>query len=201
MGLFDWITGNKSEVPAPEDLAPPPPTKDDIEAALHQADTMAREHNAPTPVLARVARVAAIVRALMPRVEHLGLQSADAYNVVATATDYLPESLAAYLTLPRDWANTRPVSGQKSSLLLLIDQLDLLTLTMSRMFDAANQRDASALVAQGKFLDEKFGGAGALSQTVLAPPEPSSNPLDLGASGSNSPDLGTASPNPLDLGA
>ncbi|MEZ5200553.1 MAG: hypothetical protein R2742_04265 [Micropruina glycogenica] len=43
---------------------------------------------------------------------------------MATATDYLPEAIGAYLRLPRDWADSRPVENGKTPLLLLIDQLD-----------------------------------------------------------------------------
>ena len=181
MGLFDWIKGKKEEPINPADLAPPPPTVADIEQALRQAQTMTREKNAPTPVVARVARVSSIVRALMPRIDQLGMQSLDAYTVVATATDYLPESLAGYLGLPRDWANSRPVANGKSSLVLLIDQLDLLIVSLGRMFDAANRQDAGALIAQGEFLAEIFGASHTGGAVIDAGPVPSTNPLDLGA--------------------
>jgi hypothetical protein len=41
--------------------------------------------------------------------------------------------------------------------MVLVDQLDLLNATMDKLLDAANRRDAEALVAHGKFLAEKFG--------------------------------------------
>lgn len=179
MGMFDWLFGPE---PAPEpvadEVAPAPPTPADIEHALVAAETMATNGHAPAPVISRVTRVTSTVRALVPRLANVGLQSSDAYNVVATATDYLPESLAAYLALPRDWADTRPVAGGKSSLLLLIDQLDLLAATMNRMYDAANRSDAASLVAQGRFLDEKFGGHHTPA-AVESPRVASGNPLDL----------------------
>ena len=178
MGFIDWLRGT----PEPEPQLPTavtPPTEDDIRAALDKAEKMAADGHAPEPVVARVGRTTQTVRAILPRIANLGLDSQDAYNVVATATDYLPESLASYLALPRDWADTRPVANGKSSLLLLIDQLDLLALTMSRMFDAANRRDASALVAQGQFLDTKFGGKFPGAVTMDVPTTQSGNPLDL----------------------
>ena len=178
MGLFAWLRGDTNKPAEPETLASPAPTKEDIEQALAKAERMVLDGHAPTPVLARVLRITTAVKAILPRLANLGLDSQDAYTVVATATDYLPESLASYLALPRDWADTRPVAGGKSSLLLLIDQLDLLATTLNRMYDAANRRDANALVAQGKFLDEKFGGHH--TPTVLDDPRPvSNNPLDL----------------------
>lgn len=177
MGLLDLFRGEAKE-PDPGSLASPVPTSEDITKALTRAERMVLEGNAPTPVLARTLRITTVVKAILPRIANLGLDSTDAYTVVATATDYLPESLAGYLALPRDWADTRPVANGKSSLLLLIDQLDLLALTISRMYDATNRMDAAALVAQGTFLNTKFGGQ--LRPTSLEPQATaSSNPLDI----------------------
>ncbi len=179
MGFFEWLTGAPPADAAPAvPPVPAPPTRDDIERALAAAESMAVDGFAPAPVISRVRRVTSVVRAMLPRLDSIGLASQDTYNVVATATDYLPESLAAYLALPRDWADTRPVANGKSSLLLLIDQLDLLATTVNKMYDAANRADAGALVAQGKFLDEKFGGHHT-PITLDAPTVPSTNPLDL----------------------
>ncbi len=78
---------------------------------------------------------------------------------MATATDYLPEAVGGYLRLPRQFADSRPVDRGKSSLMVLIDQLDLLAATMDKVFDAVCREDADALVAHGRFLAEKFGSA------------------------------------------
>ena len=43
--------------------------------------------------------------------------------------------------------------------MLLIDQLDLLAATMDKIFDAVVRVDAAALIAHGRFLQEKFGHA------------------------------------------
>jgi hypothetical protein len=106
------------------------------------------------------------VRDTIPRLSNLGGGSLQAYNVMATATDYLPEAIGGYLRLPRQFADNRPVDRGKTSLMILIDQLDLLAATMDRVFDAVCRADADALVAHGRFLAEKFGAAstgGALS--------------------------------------
>ena len=79
-----------------------------------------------------------------------------------TATSYLPEAVAAYLRLPREFADRRPVSNGKTSLTILCDQLDLLGAKMDDVFDAACRADADALIAHGQFLAEKFG-SGALA--------------------------------------
>ena len=168
MGIFGWLRGEQKPAD-PETLASPAPISQDIEAALVKAERMAIEGHAPTPVLARVLRIITVVRAILPRLGNLGLDSQDAYTVVATATDYLPESVAGYLALPRDWADTRPVANGKSSLLLLVDQLDLLAVTMDAIYDAANTTDAAALVSHGRFLQERFGHAQAPELNLNVP--------------------------------
>jgi hypothetical protein len=93
--------------------------------------------------------------------------------VVATATSYLPEALGAYLRLPRQFADHRPVDAGRTSLMVLCDQLDLLALKMDEIFDAVCRADADALVAHGQFLAEKFGAGSALK---IAPELPGGNP-------------------------
>ena len=116
----------------------------------------------PDAVQARVERVAGTVRQTIPRLDHLGTNSVQAHAVVRTATSYLPEAVAAYLRLPRDYADRRPVAGGKTSLTILCDQLDLLGSKMDDLFDAACRADADALIAHGRFLAEKFS-TGALA--------------------------------------
>ncbi|HSK32916.1 MAG TPA: hypothetical protein VK903_05485, partial [Propionicimonas sp.] len=133
------------------------PTAEDISASLAAVDALVNDPAVPAVVRARALRVTNAVRQTLPRLDILGLGSYDAYSVVATATDYLPEAIGAYLRLPRDWADSRPVEGGKTSLLLLIDQLDLLATTMDAIYDAANTTDAAALISHGRFLQARFG--------------------------------------------
>lgn len=175
MGLFDWL--KPKPAPEPEVVSESAPSKPDVEAALCRAEEML-DDDISTAVVARVLRITHLVRGILPRLENLGVASQETYTVVATATEYLPESLAGYLSLPRDWADTRPVANGKSSLLLLIDQLDLLSLTTGRMADAANRKDAKSLVAQGAFLEAKFGGKN-LAPVKLDGEKSSGGPLEI----------------------
>jgi hypothetical protein len=69
------------------------------------------------------------------------------------------------------------------------DQLDLLGSTGDKVFDAVNRADAAALIAHGRFLQEKFGtgstgGGLALGPTPSTPAPstpPSTPPPDSGA--------------------
>ena len=136
----------------------------------------------PAAVESRVKRVSATVRDTMPRLRNLGLGSLEAYSVMATATDYLPEAIGGYTRLPRRWADSRPIENGKTSLMLLIDQLDLLGATMDKIFDAVVRVDADALIAHGRFLQEKFGHActgGTLNLGEQQPAPPPRSPLDL----------------------
>ena len=136
---------------------PAPPTEPEILASLNRVHAMLRDGNAPPVVVSRVVRIARTINDTLPRLRNLGLGSAEAYSVVATATSYLPEAVGGYLRLPRDWADTRPIDGYKTSLMVLIDQLELLASTMDQISDAANRADAQALLAHGLFLQAKFG--------------------------------------------
>ena len=178
MGFLDWVTGRRQE-PEPLDL-PAPPTEDDIRAALGTVAQTLHSRNAPPVVRARVHRISTTIDQTLPRLRDIGLGSYDGFSVMTTATDYLPEALDAYLRLPRQWADTRPIEGYKTALMILVEQLDLLAATMEKIFDAANRADAQALIAHGRFLEAKFGHGAQSTLDVGTPPPPApTNTLDL----------------------
>ena len=181
MGFWDWLTGRDSTPPpvaVPE--VDPAPTEADILSSLDGVEQLIASGTLPSVVRSRAARVTRLVRDTLPRLGSLGLGSYDSYSVVATATDYLPEAIGAYLRLPRDWADSRPVEDGKTPLLLLIDQLDLLGATMEKIYDAANSTDAAALITHGKFLQERFGHSPVTDLNVpAAAPDKPKDPFDL----------------------
>ncbi|MDO5628320.1 MAG: hypothetical protein Q4G43_08380 [Mobilicoccus sp.] len=159
--FFRWGPRSAPDAPADSDAdeLPRPPTADDVAQALDRAEALVDEGAAPSVVASRVRRVTATVRDTIPQLQVLGLGSDHAYSVMATATDYLPEAVNGYLRLPRRFADTRPVDEGRTSLMVLVDQLDLLGATMDRIFDAVCRDDAAALVTHARFLDDKFGHA------------------------------------------
>ena len=168
--LFARLSGRRREPERP--ALPRVPTSDDLLAALDAVESMVARGAVPAPVASRVTRVSRTVRDTIPRLSNLGAGSQQAYNVMATATDYLPEAIDGYLRLPRQWADSRPVDRGKTSLMILIDQLDLLAATMDKVFDAVCRADAAALVAHGRFLAEKFGHASTGGGLALGPDVP-----------------------------
>lgn len=183
MGLWDWLRGEQE--PPASDL-PAPPTEADVVAALDDVAAALAQAHASALVTVRVQRIDRLIRASLPRLASLGLGSADAYAIVATATSYLPEAVAGYLRLPRRWADTRPIDEGRTALMVLVDQLELLGATMAKVLDAVNRSDAQALIAHGRFLDAKFhvqaeGGALGLDPgTLQAAPSSDLSPGDGG---------------------
>ena len=156
--LLDRMLGRAPEAADDRLELPAPPTAQDVEQALATTEELLGSSTLPSVVTARAQRVVDTVRDTVPRMGRISGSSLG-YTVVATATDYLPEAIGAYQRLPRRYADTRPVDGAKTSLMVLVDQLDLLGLTMDRVFDAVYRDDARELVAQGRFIAEKFGGS------------------------------------------
>jgi hypothetical protein len=74
-----------------------------------------------------------------------------------TATDYLPSALQAYLNLPRAYATLHKMPNGKTADEVLGDQLTLLASKMDEVADAVHKKDSDALLANGRFLEEKFG--------------------------------------------
>jgi len=181
MGLLDWFKDDQ-EPQVPD--VPAPPTPEEIASALDVMDARVVSAAVSTAVLARVRRITARLRETLPRMSNAGLTSADQYSLIATATSYLPQTVGSYVRLPREWADARPVDAGRSSLLVLIDQLDLLAETVDKIYDAVLAKDAEALVVHGRFLAEKFA-PGRMNLKPAAAPKSQPHPaqtstLDLG---------------------
>jgi hypothetical protein len=181
MALRDFADRLLGRSPQPARLElPPVKTSADLVADLDAFED-SLDNRVPAAVASRVARVVGIVRETIPRLDQLGAGSYQAHSVVATATSYLPEAVGSYLRLPREWADRRAVSGGKTSLMVLCDQLDLLAYKMDEVYDAVNRADAAALVAHGQFLAEKFGTGGRLDLGAAGPtPTEPAGPDDPG---------------------
>jgi len=111
----------------------------------------------PPEVVERVRHISATVTETLPRTDGLGPGSSDLRILVRTATDYLPTTLQAYLDLPRAYADRHVVHDGKTSLTILCDQLDVLSSKLDEVADAVNRSDTDRLLANGRFLAEKFG--------------------------------------------
>ena len=111
----------------------------------------------PSEIRFKIKRITLTITELLPRADALGPGSPDAYVLVKTATDYLPTAFQGYLDLPRDYADHCVVADGKTPLALLSEQLDLLTTQIDRIADHINGVHSDKLIANGRFLSQKFG--------------------------------------------
>jgi hypothetical protein len=146
-------------------LAAPPRRRVDVVAGLDKNDVrksldeiqqkiMARD---PGRIGTKVNAIARTIKEILPRADTLGAGSPGHYVLYMCATDYLPTAIQAYLDLPRHYADTHVVADGKTSLDLLADQLDLLEKEINEIAANVNRADTDRLVANGRFLEEKFG--------------------------------------------
>jgi hypothetical protein len=78
------------------------------------------------------------------------------YTIRQTALEYLPQTLQRYLSLPPAYRNTFPVQDGKTATQLLVEQLTLLDGTMKKIVANFLADDTQALLANGRFLADKF---------------------------------------------
>jgi hypothetical protein len=119
----------------------------------------------PDDVVAAVQRIVDLLVDTLPRVAGSFAQE---QTVLRTATDYLPRTLQAYAALPPEWATSHRLPDGGTPLTALQAQLSVLEEAATRMREAAVGADASALLANGAFLADRF----ALSSLDVAEPPP-----------------------------
>ena len=104
--------------------------------------------------------IEATLKDLLPRLQELrdrGIISArDSFTVTETVSRYLPDTLGAYLRLPRAYAQMQPLADGKTASQTLQDQLQLLDTSLKRIASSAFDGDAQTLITNGQFLQNKF---------------------------------------------
>ncbi len=73
-----------------------------------------------------------------------------------TALSYLPEALNAYLAIPRLYAERRPVADGKTAHDVLMNQLNVMDAKMHEVADAIAKNDTDRLMANVRFLQDRF---------------------------------------------
>jgi hypothetical protein len=141
--------------------------RNDVQRAL---DTQVRiiTGKVPPEVMAKVLKIRQIILGILPRSGNLPPGSPELFLIERTATDYLPTSLEAYLKLPREYATRHQVQDGKTPKEILLDQLTLLESKMNEVADDVHRNDSDRLLANGRFLKERFGR----SPLSLPPPAP-----------------------------
>jgi hypothetical protein len=140
---------------------------DAIRAALRD-QFRASNGRVPAPVMDRILHIQGTISELLPRVAQFPIGSLEAFVVQQTALDYLPTALQSYLQLPPAYAVSHHVDGQRTPVQVLLDQLVLLDSKLNEVAAAVHKRDSDSLLANGRFLADKFGSTGL---TLPAPHE------------------------------
>jgi hypothetical protein len=84
--------------------------------------------------------------------------SQDLYLVRQTASDYLPRTVNAFLSMPPDGVDTPMASyGGKTARQELTAQLELLDKKLDDIAQDLQRQDADRLVANRRFLEQRFG--------------------------------------------
>jgi hypothetical protein len=79
------------------------------------------------------------------------------YLIRQTALDYLPEAFSTYLRMPRIMAERRAIADGRTPHDVLLGQLDLMDRRLADVADDIARHDSDKLLANGRFLAEKFG--------------------------------------------
>jgi hypothetical protein len=111
----------------------------------------------PADAQSKVARIRQEILELLPHAAQFPPGSPDLYVLQRMALDYLPTTIETYLALPPSYATGRVVQEGKTPLQVMNDQLEILDAKMEEIADAVHQRDSDRLLANGIFLEERFG--------------------------------------------
>ena len=109
-------------------------------------------------LLAKVARIQGSILATLETEGSVG-DAADpnVYLIRQTALAYLPDAFSTYLRMPRLMAERRAIAGGRTPHDVLLDQLDLMDRRLADVADDMARHDSDKLLANGRFLAEKFG--------------------------------------------
>jgi len=129
---------------------------EEIKAAL--ATLVRRVHDLVEPdVLARITSIVSSINDALPLLVRGGANmDATLFTVRQMAVDYLPGALEAYLKLPKAYRTRRTLQSGQTAKDALQEQLALLDGKMQEVLVSVHENDVQALLANGRFLKEKF---------------------------------------------
>jgi hypothetical protein len=142
-------------------------------ASVPVAQQPASAHAEPTPIRAKAAHVRKTelpidiqvkveqirrkVDVLLGYADRFPPFSQDLYLVRQTASDYLPRTINAFLSMPKDAADRPLQQGGRTAREELKAQLDLLNTKLDEIGQDLQRQDADRLLANRRFLESRFG--------------------------------------------
>ncbi len=177
-----WIGGTgrrhrRLPPPAPVQMVPPPrpkpaPLPPKPKRALTDVSRLGL-NRLPPSVQMKIGQIRRKVDAILQYSEEFPVGSEDLYLVEHTATDYLPQTLDAYLRLPPASHNQPVEPGGRTAWEELWSQLNLMERKLDDVAAELKRKNADQLLANGKFLEERFRAAGLeLNPAPVTPEKP-----------------------------
>ena len=129
---------------------------EEIKAAL--AKLVNRVQSLVEPdVLARITSIVSSINDTLPLLVRGGTNmDGTLFTVRQMAVDYLPGALESYLKLPKAYRTRRTLDSGQTAKDALQEQLALLDAKMQEVLVSVHENDVQALLANGRFLKEKF---------------------------------------------
>lgn len=128
-----------------------PPSVDQLRRALEEQAHLLTGPDVKDVVRVRVERALDSTRDLVRDAD-----TEAARELAGRTIAWLAESVGEFQRLPEPFARGRALDGTNAPLLLVVDQLDLLGLTLDHAYDAAHRGDAQALQRQLDVLVDRF---------------------------------------------
>ncbi|MBV9172089.1 MAG: hypothetical protein JOZ81_18605 [Chloroflexi bacterium] len=113
----------------------------------------------PIDVQVKVEQIRRKVEVLLGFADRFPPFSQDLFLVRQTASEYLPRTIDTFLGLPRDSVDKPLTAEGKTPLQELKTQLDLLDAKLDEIAQALQRQDMDRLLANRRFLEERFGRA------------------------------------------
>ena len=125
------------------------------------------QHELPIDLQVKVEQIRRKVDVLLGYADRFPPFSRDLYLVQQTASDYLPRTLEAYLSLPAANVDRPLASGGRTARQELKTQLDLLDSKLDEIAQDLQRQDADRLLSNRRFLESRFGDDRARPFTVV----------------------------------
>ena len=111
----------------------------------------------PIDVQVKVEQIRRKVEVLLSYADRFPPFSQDLYLVRQTATDYLPRTIATYLSMSKPAAEKPLSTSGQTALEELKAQLDLLDSKLDEIAQDLERQDTDRLLANRRFLEQRFG--------------------------------------------
>lgn len=153
-GVLGWPRSDLAETAEQTELS----TEMLAQQVRKLVDSVAR--GLPKDALELLHSIESTLTELLPRLRELRdrgiISPKDSFTVLETVRRYLPDTLGAYLRLPRCYAQVQALADGRTASQTLLDQLRVLDTSLKDVAKSAFAEDAEALLSKGQFLQNKF---------------------------------------------